>query len=71
MVPYLVGAVGSSVLLGRSESSFDFGGGTMLFVSKSTAIRWELRSYQFETGNDQARRTNHNVEFSIGSTLLF
>ncbi|MCA9729438.1 MAG: SH3 domain-containing protein, partial [Candidatus Eisenbacteria bacterium] len=71
MVPYLVGGVGSSIYLGRSESALDFGGGTMLFVSKTTAVRWELRSYQFHTGTDQARRMSHNVEFSIGSTLLF
>jgi hypothetical protein len=71
MVPYVTGGVGSSIFLGRSESSLGFGGGTMLFVSKSTAVRWELRTYQFRSGTDQARRTNHNVEFSIGSSLLF
>ena len=57
--------------IGHALASLGFGGGTMLFVSKTTAVRWELRTYQFRSGTDQARRLNHNVEFSIGSSLLF
>lgn len=71
MVPYLAGGAGSSILQGRSESAFNFGGGTLFFVSKSVATRWELRSFQFKSGTDRARRTAHNIEFSFGSTVLF
>jgi len=71
MVPYLAAGVGSSILRGRTESSINYGGGAQLFVSKTTAMRWELRAYRFDSGFDRARRTNHNVEFSFGTTLLF
>ncbi len=71
MVPYALAGVGASILQGRTESAFHYGGGTMLFVNKTTAVRWELRSYQFESGFDRARRRNHNVEFSLGTSVLF
>ena len=71
MVPYLVGGAGASILQGRTESSWNYGGGTTLFLTKTTATRWELRSYRFDAGFDQARRTNHNIEFSFGTSVLF
>jgi len=71
MVPYLSAGVGSTIMQGESEPSFDFGAGTMLYLSKRTALRWEVRQYQFESGSDQARRSNHNVEFTLGTALLF
>jgi outer membrane beta-barrel protein len=70
MVPYVVGGAGSSILQGRSESSFNFGAGTTLFLSKRTAMRWEVRNYVFEFGSDAARRTNNNIEFTqLGPVL--
>lgn len=71
MVPYLVGGAGASILEGRTESSWNYGGGTALFLTKTTATRWELRSYRFDAGFDRARRTNHNIEFSFGTSVLF
>ena len=71
MVPYLSGGVGSTIMQGESEPSYDFGAGTMLYLSKRTAMRWEVRLYQFQSGADHARRTNHNVEFTLGTALLF
>jgi outer membrane beta-barrel protein len=71
MVPYVAGGAGSSIFRGRSESSVNFGGGTLFFVSKSVATRWELRTFQFKSGSERARRTAHNIEFSFGSTVLF
>ncbi|HEY6867305.1 MAG TPA: outer membrane beta-barrel domain-containing protein [Candidatus Eisenbacteria bacterium] len=71
MVPFLGAGVGSSILLGRSEPSFNFGAGTKLFVSKRTAVRWEFRDYRFHTGTGSSRLTNNNVEFTIGSEVLF
>ena len=71
MVPFVTGGVGSSIMQGRSETSFNFGAGTTLFLSKRTGMRWEVRDYVFHSGTDQARRLHHNVEFSLGSVLLF
>jgi outer membrane beta-barrel protein len=71
MVPFVGGGVGSSVLLGRSEPSINFGAGTKLFVSKRAAVRWEFRDYRFHTGSGSSRLTNNNVEFTIGSEVLF
>jgi len=71
MVPYLVGGAGSSIMQGRTESSFNFGAGTALFLSKRTAMRWEVRDYVFDFGSDTARRTNNNIEFTLGTSFLF
>ena len=71
MVPFVTGGVGSSIMQGRSETSFNFGAGTTLFLSKRSGMRWEARDYVFHSGSDQARRLHHNVEFSLGSVLLF
>lgn len=71
MVPYLSGGVGSTLMLGRSEPSFNVGAGTTLFVSKRTAIRWEFRDYIFRTGADDSRASNNNIEFTIGTAMLF
>jgi outer membrane beta-barrel protein len=71
MVPYLGGGVGSSIMLGRSEPSVNFGAGTRLFLSKRAATRWEVRDYRFHTGTGSSRSTNHNIEFTIGSEFLF
>ncbi len=71
MVPFVTGGVGSSIMQGRTETSFNFGAGTTLFLSRRTGMRWEARDYVFRSGSDQARRLHHNVEFSLGSLLLF
>jgi outer membrane beta-barrel protein len=71
MVPYLSGGVGSTLLLGRSEPSFNIGAGTTLFLSKRTAMKWEFRDYIFRTGADDARASNNNIEFTIGTSMLF
>ena len=71
MVPFLGAGVGSSILLGRSEPSVNFGAGTKLFVSKRAAVRWEFRDYRFHTGSGSSQLTNNNVEFTIGSEVLF
>lgn len=71
MVPYLCGGVGSSIMLGRTEPSWNFGAGTALFVSKRTAVRWEVRDYRFESGSDNARVTNDNIAFTLATAMLF
>ena len=71
MVPYLSGGAGSSIMLGRAEAAFNFGAGTMLFLSRRTAVRWEVRDFTFKTGSDAARLRNHNIEFTLGSEYLF
>ena len=71
MVPFVVGGVGSTVMQGETEASFNYGAGTQFFLSKTLSTRWELRKYQFDSGFDRSRRTNHNVEFSFGATILY
>ena len=71
MVPFVTGGVGASILQGRSEASFNFGAGTTLFLSKRSGMRWEARDYVFHSGTDNARRLHHNIEFSIGTLMLF
>jgi outer membrane beta-barrel protein len=71
MVPYLSAGVGSSIMQGETEPSLNFGAGTTLFVSKRVATRWEVRGFRFDSGADAARITNHNVEFALGTLMLF
>lgn len=71
MVPYITGGVGSTIMLGKTEPAYNYGAGTSLFFGKRTAMRWEFRAYEFESGVADARRKNHNIEFSLGTTLLF
>ena len=71
MVPYLSAGVGSSIMRGESEPSINFGAGTTLFISKRAAMRWEVRDYRFDSGSDNARVTNNNIEFTLGTMFLF
>lgn len=71
MVPYVSAGVGSSILRGDAESSFNFGAGTTMYLSRRTAVRWEVRDYRFATGPQDARHTNHNVELTLGTLYLF
>lgn len=71
MVPYVCGGVGSSIMLGRTEASFNFGAGTALFFSKRTAMRWEVRDYRFQSGSDDARLNNDNIAFTLSTAMLF
>jgi outer membrane beta-barrel protein len=71
MVPFISGGVGSAIMQGETEPSFNIGAGTSLFLSKRSAMRWEVRDYTFRTGSQGARRTNNNVEFTLGTSLLF
>jgi outer membrane beta-barrel protein len=71
MVPFVSGGVGSTIMQGETEPSFNFGAGTSLFLSKKTAMRWEVRDYVFRTGSANARRANSNVEFTLGTSVLF
>ena len=71
MVPYVSAGVGSTIMLGRSEPSLDFGAGTKMFLSRRSAMRWEVRDYRFKTGPDAARVTNHNIEFTLCTEYLF
>jgi outer membrane beta-barrel protein len=71
MVPFVSAGVGSAIMQGESEPSFNFGAGTTLYLSKRTAMRWEVRDYRFTSGSTNSRRTNNNIEFTLGSLLLF
>ncbi len=71
MVPFITAGVGSSIMLGKTEPSFNFGAGTQLFLSKRSAMRWEVRDFRFDSGPDDARVSNDNIEFSLGTAFLF
>jgi outer membrane beta-barrel protein len=71
MVPFVTVGVGSSIMQGETEPSLNFGAGTELFLSKRMAMRWEFRTYRFDSGSPGARLSNHNVEFTLGTTYLF
>ena len=71
MVPYVTGGVGSSIMQGDTETSFNFGAGTQLFLSKHSAMRWEVRDHRFSFGTGTSRRANNNIEFTLGSAVLF
>lgn len=71
IVPFVTGGVGSSILRGKTEPSYNFGGGSTVFVSKTMALRWEVRSYRFESGTRNARRNNSNIAFNMGTSILF
>jgi len=71
MVPFVSAGVGSAIMQGDTEPSFNLGAGTSLFLSKRTAMRWEVRDYVFRTGSAASRRTNNNVEFTLGTSFLF
>jgi outer membrane beta-barrel protein len=70
LVPYLTGGVGSTILRGKTEPSFNYGGGIHFFVSKRSALRWEFRTYHFDSGSENARNSNTNYLFTLGTTFL-
>ena len=71
MVPFITLGAGSSIMLGETESSFNYGAGINFFVKKNVAVRFEFRDYSFESGSSNARRDNTNFELSVGTTFLF
>ena len=71
MVPFVTLGVGSSIMQGETEPSFNFGAGTQLFLSKRTATRWEVRDYRFSTGAGTSRVSNDNIEFTLATSYLF
>jgi outer membrane beta-barrel protein len=71
MVPYVGSGVGTTLLLGRSEPAANFGAGTKLFLSKRTAMRWEVRDYRFRNHTSSDNGINNNIEFTLGSEVLF
>jgi outer membrane beta-barrel protein len=71
MVPFVTGGLGSTILQGETESSWNYGAGVNMFVARRVALRWEYRTYHFDSGFGDARRSNVNAEFSLGTSLLF
>ncbi len=70
MAPFVTAGVGSTIFQGSTESSFNYGAGTLFFLNKRNALRWECRNYRFESGAARARRMNNNLEFSLGASWL-
>lgn len=70
LVPYGTIGVGSTIARGETEGALNYGGGIRFYVSRRAALRWEFRTYRFESGSDRARRMNSNYTFTIGTTVL-
>ena len=70
LVPYVTGGMGSSIMRGDTESTWNVGGGIRFYLSRSTAMRWEFRNYRFESGDQDSRHKNNNFVFAIGTTVL-
>jgi outer membrane beta-barrel protein len=70
MVPFISAGLGSSIMQGRTEPSLTFGAGTSMYFTKRWAVRFEFRNYRFESGIDDARFDNNNVEFTVGTSVL-
>ncbi len=70
MVPYATGGIGSSILRGETETSWNWGAGVLMYVKRKVGMRWEFRNYRFDSGSENARRHNSNYTFSMGTTFL-
>jgi uncharacterized protein YgiM (DUF1202 family) len=70
MVPYATGGIGSSILRGETETSWNWGAGVLMYVKKKVGVRWEFRNYRFDSGAENARRSNSNYTFTMGTTFL-
>jgi hypothetical protein len=70
LVPYATGGLGSSILRGETETSWNIGAGVLCFVKKKIGMKWEFRNYRFESGSENARRDNSNYTFTMGTTFL-
>jgi hypothetical protein len=70
LVPYATGGLGSSILRGETETSWNVGAGVLCFVRKKVGMRWEFRNYRFQSGSENARRDNSNYTFTMGTTFL-
>ncbi len=71
LVPYVTFGAGSTIMQGETESGINFGAGASMYVAKRVAVRWEFRNYRLSSGLGNARRDNNNLEFSMGTALLF
>ncbi len=70
MVPFLSAGIGSSIMQGTAEPTFNIGAGTRLYLGKKIAMRWEIRNYRFTTGDDASRHSNSNFEMTLGTSFL-
>ena len=70
IAPYLSGGIGSSIFEGRTEPSWNLGGGAIVFVGKSLGLRWDVRNYRFDSGSGNARRGNNNISVTLGTTFV-
>jgi len=70
IVPYVVGGGGSAIFQGKAEPGFNLGGGTTVYLGRTTSLRLELRNYRFRSGSQGGRRTNSNFQFVLGTSVL-
>jgi outer membrane beta-barrel protein len=70
MVPFVTAGAGASMLQGSAEPTWNVGLGSRLYLSKKTALRWEVRNYRFISHTDSSPHSNSNFEFILGTSFL-
>ena len=72
MVPFVTVGVGSSIMQGDTEPSFNFGAGTQLFLSKRTATRaGRCATTGSAPGPAPRASRDSNIEFTLATSYLF
>ncbi len=71
VTPFLGGGVGATILNARVEPTWYLAVGTRAWLTRQLSLRWEVRDHRLEVGNQFTRFNGDNLEFSLGTELLF
>ena len=71
VTPFLAGGVGATILNSRVEPTWYLAAGTRCWLTRQIGLRWEVRDHRLEVGNQFTRFSGDNLEFSMGTELLF
>ena len=71
VTPFVALGFGATILNARVEPTWSMAIGTRAFLTRRTALRWEIRDHRLKAGNQFTRFTGDNLEFSAGAEVLF
>ncbi len=71
VTPFVALGAGATVLNARVEPTWSMAIGTRAFLTRRTALRWEIRDHRLKVGNQFTRFSGDNLEFSAGAEVLF
>jgi hypothetical protein len=71
VAPFVAAGVGATILNARVEPTWSIALGTRAYLSRTFALRWEIRDHRLEAGNQFTRFQADNLEFSAGMELQF